>query len=209
MDLLGILHISQKYLMPAVNAWSLFQLKALFPPNTAELLESTHFSRWREGQNAVELIMASERHHAPEFLPYAYYALATSDWSTKLKTTELGINRLTTDQVIMLGVGRAFLQAKLTEKVLSPNKDCVGFSDPPPVCNKPYKECTKYYSCARPDEMRYAKHHDLILWIKDAKAELMDGASQLCRECRKAWVVKAISQINLLFDEFCRAMELL
>ncbi|KAG8877768.1 hypothetical protein FRB97_003140, partial [Tulasnella sp. 331] len=177
--LLGMLRVSQKYIMSAVNAWSLFQLKIIFPSEAAQLFAPNHFSRWRRGQNAVKLILASGRHNASEFLPYAYFALATSNWATRIDATKLGIDRLTTDQVMMLGVARAFLQEKLSEKLLSNNRDCIGFPDPGYVCKN--RECSKSYSRERLDEslQTYIRQQDLMLWIKDTKEDVLAGASNL------------------------------
>lgn len=78
-SLLGILRISAKHGMSNARTWSIQKLQTKFPVNPDELYNPNHFPDPRTENNVVELIETSLLCDTPEFLPYAYYAIASSD----------------------------------------------------------------------------------------------------------------------------------
>ncbi|KAG8992220.1 hypothetical protein FRB93_002449 [Tulasnella sp. JGI-2019a] len=209
--LLGVLRISTKYIMPDVRSWVVDHLESIFPTGTEELLNPSHFEGLRQGQTAVDLILAGYNHDSPSFLPYAYFALATSEWSGRSKVQENGLSRLTQQQVLMLAVGRAFLQEQLGEALKGYNEDFIDF--------KPSKDCRAHMDCSKSGQTarhktqgllsKYVKHADLILWIKEAKEGLISGKWKLCGpSCRSHWITMADAKMNIVFNGFCEVVEL-
>lgn len=198
--------------MPAIRSWSILQLDSMYPTGLAELYSPSHFLHWRQGQTAVDLILANNLHDLPRFLPYAYYPLATADWSSRKKTQELGMLRLSLDQMVMLGVGRALQQERLGEALTHQERNFVGFVDEKPTCQSP--ECNHGTSVTpmwtQPAGMmwRYRKHADLIEWIKDAKEALEGGEWGFCGSCSPCFADQADRQIKAIFDGFCKVMEI-
>lgn len=117
-SLLGILRISDKYGIRNTRVWSIRQLRTRFPVDPDHLYDKTHFEKLRQGGTAVELTNTSRLCNTPEFFPYAYYAIATSDWRDQKALLALGWDKLGPYQTLQIASARAFLQSKFTEALL-------------------------------------------------------------------------------------------
>ncbi|KAG8847867.1 hypothetical protein FRB96_001382 [Tulasnella sp. 330] len=206
--LLGILRASTKYAFLNARKWSIFQLEKLFPPKSTELYNPSHFWSLRQNQAAIELVIASNACDTPQFLPYAFYSLATEDWETMKQMKEVGLLRLDGVQLAMLGAGRAYLQRQLGDMLIQalpgmrrPFEFNNVFGGPP--------DCVYKQPRTTDDELEhFVSKADPILWIKTDKGELVEDDWEFCALCKQGWINQADKLIREFFCGFCSSMEL-
>ncbi|KAG8984576.1 hypothetical protein FRB95_001873 [Tulasnella sp. JGI-2019a] len=209
-DLLGILRIATKYVIPKAREWSITAIDSIFPSDPAERYNATHFARWREEQHAVDLILTSYLCNVSSLLPHAYYALATTDWSDHQLISTMGISRLASEHQLLLGGGRTFLQEQLGRRFIAggPHSEPIGYHHVQETCSG---TCASgpgvVWSPTEPYLVPIIKKADPIRWIKDQIVGCTDTWG-FCAGCRKEWMKQAHAKIDETFDGFCSSMKL-
>lgn len=206
------LRISTKYEMPKIRDWSLHHLTTLFPPDSTQLLTKSSLNRYMEGHTAIDLIVTSYQCDTPAFLPLAFYAMATADWSDRQRMQKIGLHRLSQDQMMMLSAGRAYLQDKLAThlgtRYINPfdwlyvEADC---ADSGKSCFRRTRVNTWPPSSTALRD--YASRADLISWINHS-AEMGSDVG-ICEMCQQSWREQAGAKVEEVFRRFCSITEIL
>lgn len=82
-DLMGMMRLAGKYLIEDLLEWAVSKLgkEFLLLPETRSFKEALEdFERYRDPHFCVQIIQFSRECSLPQFLPLAFYALATTDW---------------------------------------------------------------------------------------------------------------------------------
>lgn len=207
-SLLGILRVSTKYIMTKAREWAIHHLEVLFPSGPAQLLDQSHFQQWRKGNTASRLILISHCCDTPTFLPYAYYALASSEWTDRRKVQEIGLSLLDQEHLMMIAVGRAYLQRELGKKVATGGTDFVDYKYDLQTCTQP-EVCIRVWTTHPHLLQKYVACADLLLWIKESRTKMLNGEwRRMCGGCGRSWARQADAKIIQVFSGFCSVMEL-
>jgi len=211
---MAILRIATKYVMPRVREWSIAHLKNIFPSSLDELLKppTGHLTRsgslepWRTGQTAVDLILLSGSCDTPAFLPYAYYVLASSDWSDRQNVESLGLDRLDQDVLLSIAIGREYLQREVVSRWIQGGGTTSGpFTFHVPVGCEGTCQGVTFRSSETSLEYIY-RNGSIIEWI------LISGRRHEkrshCNPCTKAYTQQGRARVREIFDQFCRIVKL-
>lgn len=82
-DLMGMVRLAGKYLIDDLLEWAVSKLgkEFLLLPETRAFKEALEdYERYRDPHFCVQIIQFSRECSLPQFLPLAFYALATTDW---------------------------------------------------------------------------------------------------------------------------------
>lgn len=161
-------------------------------------------------------MLASELCDLPAFLPYAYFSLATTDWSDQELFAGLGLDRLEFSQFRKLAAGRAYLQSELAEMFAEGGSSSqpVRSQRDPSLCLKIVEggyECQAFRTDWKTSEeylLRYVAHADLVRWIKESREEMMLGNWHFCGPCQRGWSLKAEEKTREVLGGFSRFMGL-
>lgn len=184
--------------MEGVRQWALNHLEDLFPTGPDEPFKASHFSQWRKGDTAVDLILAGYLCDIPELLPYGYYVVATSDWSTEAQRKAIGLHRLSADSIIRLGAARSFLQEQFSAMLISKGSkgSAIGFPSRargsflcrgPPGCIS----STAEWGQDEAQLKNWICRADPVLWIKAEWQGLNGGKWSFCLWCADDWRFQA------------------
>lgn len=215
MALLGILRVSNKYCMENAGIWSIRRLRQRLPVDPNELYNRSHFDKLREGRTAVDLIHTSLRCGATEFLPYAYFALATLDWRDRKALMDRGWHQLNIDQILKLTAARGVLHAKFTEVILLDASDA-----PQPLVMSPNPNCQRAVEGGGPchgmktrirtapnNLTEWAARADLIYWVKSVLFAI-DSLKSMCSSCKACARAQGEAKMKEVFVDFCKTMEI-
>ncbi|KAG9043288.1 hypothetical protein FS837_009774 [Tulasnella sp. UAMH 9824] len=89
--LLGIVQFANKYLFDKVKEWGVSQIlssRSLLVVETEELRSSLRDGSYSHPNFCVQVIQFARECSLPQFLPLAFYALATTDWRGKIETNQ-------------------------------------------------------------------------------------------------------------------------
>ncbi|KIO15675.1 hypothetical protein M407DRAFT_34741 [Tulasnella calospora MUT 4182] len=110
-DLMGMVRLAEKYHIQDVQEWAVSKLGKEF------LLQKGHRSfaralkdekRYADHEFCVQVIQFARRCSLPQFLPLAFYALATKDWSAR-PGAAICLQKLSLDDQCRIHEGRAAL----------------------------------------------------------------------------------------------------
>ncbi|KAG9019738.1 hypothetical protein FRB90_009608 [Tulasnella sp. 427] len=138
--LLGVVQISNKYLFDQIKDWAVSRLSSLQHLLVIEdnpLMPFVRDGFYSNSQGCVRIIQISRECQLPQFLPLAFYALATMDWTQKPQEEYFVLNQLSSDDVWRIQSGRLELTKFLINLAYSrPENGCTNTR-----CN--VKHCAK------------------------------------------------------------------
>ncbi|KAG8951691.1 hypothetical protein FRC04_005712 [Tulasnella sp. 424] len=128
--LMGVIRLSNKYLFDKVKEWGVSQVLSsqLLPVVEDESLRP-HLPEglYSDPRFCVQVVQFSRECHLPQFLPVAFYALATTDWSRKSSEDFFSIDKLSAEDRWRIQEGRLALTKSLLDKAYKmPENGCTG-----------------------------------------------------------------------------------
>ncbi|KAG8930498.1 hypothetical protein FRC00_001105 [Tulasnella sp. 408] len=95
--ILGVVRFSRKYLFDDIKEWGISKLKSdlVLVPDKDGLTAALREGLYSDPDLCTKVILLSRECDLPQFLPLAFYSLATTDWGN----TSLSINPLCLDQL--------------------------------------------------------------------------------------------------------------
>ncbi|KAG8899146.1 hypothetical protein FRB99_006897 [Tulasnella sp. 403] len=111
--LMGITRICGKYDIEDIRTWAISQMEAVLP-TTSETLDKIPI--YDDPSVAVDVINISRECGLPQFLPLAFYALATTEWSSDVDAPTLVLGSLSEDDRDRILMGRAGLQKEVLKR---------------------------------------------------------------------------------------------
>ncbi|KAG9043293.1 hypothetical protein FS837_009779 [Tulasnella sp. UAMH 9824] len=118
-SILGVVRFSRKYLFDDIKAWGISKLKSdpVFVPDKDGLMTAFRKGLYSDPEQCTKVILLSRECDLPEFLPLAFYSLATSDWgNTSLSKNPLCLDQLAEEDRRRVQEGRVALTRAVIQR---------------------------------------------------------------------------------------------
>ncbi|KAG8951697.1 hypothetical protein FRC04_005718 [Tulasnella sp. 424] len=180
-DLMGMVRLAGKYLIQDLAVWAVSKLGKDFllrPDHRSVTRVLRDEDRYSSSEFCVQVIKFSRECSLPQFLPLAFYALATKDWDAHPESMTC-LRRLTWADQCKIQEGRVALTKKVIQEALTM---------PENHSSSPVKKCGSW-SCTyiRPTMWNDAKERweNLMLHpIEELEERLSLPYGDLCKDCK-------------------------
>ncbi|KAG9007734.1 hypothetical protein FRB90_009238 [Tulasnella sp. 427] len=175
-DLMGIVRLSGKYLIEDLREWAVGRLEADHLPQTSasDAIGGYMEASYDDPAFSVDVIQFSRECSAPQFLPIAFYALATTEWNKHPGKVKC-LHKLSSKDQERVHEGRSALLEKLFTRKTVPDSLARRAG-----CKKTRAECQSLY-WSDPS----ARLQGLILHpIEELETPVTFDSPSLCEECK-------------------------
>ncbi|KAG8923131.1 hypothetical protein FRC00_006577 [Tulasnella sp. 408] len=128
--LMGIIRFANKYLFDKVKEWGVSQTissRSLLVVEHESLRPSLQDGSYSDPEFCVGVIQFARECNLPQFLPLAFYALASTDWSQKSSEDFHSLSKLSPMDLWRIQEGKLKLTKALLEKAYKmPENGCMG-----------------------------------------------------------------------------------
>lgn len=128
--LMGIVQFANKYLFDKVKEWGVSQIlssHALLVIEDESLRSSLQKGNYSHPKFCVQVIEFARECQLPQFLPLAFYGLATTDWDQKPREDFTAMNQLSEEDRWRIQEGKSALFKALVRQAYSmPENGCTG-----------------------------------------------------------------------------------
>lgn len=125
---LGVVRFSRKYLFDDIKEWGILKLKSdpVLVPDKDGLMTALQAGLYSDPDLCTKVILLSRECDLPQFLPLAFYSLATNDWdNTSLSKNPLCLDRLAEEDRRRVQEGRVALTKAVIQRAHSmPENAC-------------------------------------------------------------------------------------
>ncbi|KIO25660.1 hypothetical protein M407DRAFT_8308 [Tulasnella calospora MUT 4182] len=128
--LMGLIQFANKYLFDKVKEWAVSRILSshlLLVVGDAPCTSSLQDALYYDPKFCVRVILFARECQLPQFLPFAFYALATTDWSQKSPEDFLSIDQISPEDRWRIQEGRLKLTKSLLDRAYEmPENGCTG-----------------------------------------------------------------------------------
>lgn len=178
-SILGVVRVSGKYLFDDIKEWGISKLKSELVPDKDGLMTVLREGLYSDPDLCTKVILLSRQCDLPQFLPLAFYSLATSDWdNASLSKNPPCLDRLAEEDRSRVQEGRVALTKAVIQRAHSmPENACTAQR-----CPRGREDCRQGLPTIWQDPA--ARWRELILHpLEELGFRLTQNSNVLCTVC--------------------------